>query len=182
MKGYKKFLAIDDSFFKKPGKCFVVEVLWRERVVGLGVHSLWTDPGDLTEFVRRIVHQCNADLVFVDGVTICGFGMWDPSELEVPTIAVLKKVPKLLKAKDVILRLHGIKMWNVAKELIRRLESVEVNKRKFYIARYGIDKPNAINVLRKTCKYSYFPEPLRLADVIARELGSRFIKETSPDS
>ncbi len=181
MREFKRYLAIDDSFFSKPGKCLLVSVIYDAKVTGIGIHELWTDPGDLTHLLKSILNLHNIDLVFVDGITVCGFGIWRLDRIDKPAIAILKKVPALYRAKNVILRMYGPEIWEFVINFIKRLELVEINKRRFYVARYGITKEEGLRVLTKLSKYSYFPEPLRLADLIAHEMGSRFIKGTRGD-
>jgi len=128
------------------------------------------------KIVRKLVNRGERAAVFLDGVTYAGFNLVDPEELAKRTgviaISIFRRKPneeRILRA----LKLH-FQDWESRWEVISRAST---NARKIWIRGRTIyyysfpESPSVSEIIRKMAVASKIPEPLRMADMFAKEIG-----------
>lgn len=179
-------IGIDDGMFLKGkskwtvlvGVLFVglkLEKIAMERVEVDGLNG--------TSVAWKILNRLEVKpgaTVFLDGITYAGFNFIDPVELSEKSfshvIAVFRRRPneeRILRA----LKLHFLDWeirWKVISKVSTGINEMNVRGRKLYYYSY----PNSYEAkmkIRKIAVTSKIPEPLRLADALAKEVGKFLI-------
>ncbi len=174
MKENIRAMGFDDGYFKeRRGTTVLVGVLMRPGVVeGIVVSEVTVDGDDATDTLLsllsgRIGRQAN--VVFTNGIVFGGTNILDMerlvSETGKPFIAIVRKRPN---QEDFLRVLERSAPWKA--ELARRLGTpvqFQTKKGNIYVNFWGIEKEEAKRVIERFQVTSSFPEPLRLAHLIA---------------
>lgn len=182
------YIGLDDGMFLKE------KSKWTVLVGVLFVKTKWTDTAltritvdglDGTASAERLINRLLKDkgkgVIFLDGVTYAGFNLIDPAELAertgLITISIFRKIPnenKILKA----LRLHFTDWetrWKIISNVSTRLNKLTIRGRTIYF--YSSSEEGRIpSLIRKMAILSKIPEPLRIADMLAKEIGRLLVR------
>lgn len=174
MKQEIRILGIDDgSFSKKDKKVLIAGVVMRgnSSVDGTLSSEITVDGLDSTEKIIEMVnkskHKGQLKCIMTHGSTLGGFNLIDISEIykktKIPVIAVVRREPKL---RDV---LDALKNLPHEKERIVTMKNCgDVHKyKKIYFQVSGLELHEAQEIIDKSIKRGNFPEPVRMAHIIA---------------
>ncbi len=182
-------LGIDDGYFplkykETKGKTLLVGVLCLSTLPkGLAVTEVTVDGDDGTEKAAYIVHEilrkypnAGLDALFLDGVTVAGFNIIDPSRIHellgLPVITVFKHPLNLEKVR-MALQTHfpeGGWRYEVIREAYSSGREVVTKWRRLIISCKGIGCYEAGSLISELQVQGPLPEPLRLADLVASGL------------
>ena len=183
MKNSLKSIGIDDGYFpiKYKGlrkRTLIAAVLCiNHDVENLVLEPVTVDGLDGTESAVRAVRRIGvADVIFQDGVTIAGFNVIDPEELNamtgIPVTVIFKHDLNLEKIYSA-LKKH-FNDWRERYEVISRTYSKSIKVptpwRDIRISTVNIEVNKALSYIIKLQTVSPLPEPLRLADIVASGL------------
>jgi endonuclease V-like protein UPF0215 family len=187
--GYLATLGIDDGYFpleykETKGKTLLVGVLCVNTLPkGLTVTNVTVDGSDGTEKAAFIANEMvrrypniELDALFLDGVTVAGFNIINPSRLHkllrLPVITVFKHPLNLDKVREALLKHFpdGESRYEVIREAYLSSKEVVTKWKKLIISCSGIGCSEAGNLISKLQVQGPLPEPLRLADLVASGL------------
>lgn len=175
LKKEARVVGIDDGPFKKgsKGNVLIVGVVYRGGQFMDAVLSTKAriDGTNATEKIGRMIQKCKyrtqLRAVFLNGIAVGGFNIIDLEKLHkmlrLPIIAVVRKYPdfaKIKKALQLIGKPHRFK-------LIEKLPK-PTKAGKIYIQFVGTTSDQAKELVKLTSTHSFFPEPIRIAHLIAR--------------
>ena len=173
-------LGIDDGPFEKgqDRKVPIVAVMMEcgDLCEGVAITEFPVDGAGATEFLTDWIESLRLrptlQGIVLGGITIAGLGVIDiralAKGLEVPVLVVTRRDPAN----------HRLDQALEASGLTERLAVVNQTPPAFeaepglFIAHTGADRDEAEALLRATLRKSKFPEPLRVAHLIARALVS----------
>ncbi len=170
--------GIDDGPFSKGQRSPVpiVGVLMEgaELTEGIAIGSFAVDGSDATEFlvewISGLRFHASAQAIVLGGITIAGLGIIDISaladRLARPVLVVNRKDPAISKLGEA-LSAAGLS------ERLKILEQTPPALRicdGLYLAMAGVEPDDARRLLQATLKKAQWPEPLRVAHLIARAL------------
>lgn len=173
-------LGVDDGAFDKfrDARAVVVGIAMEghDLVESVAVNAFPVDGDDATGFlaawletlrVRPALHA-----VFLGGITLAGLGVVDlpalAGRLGLPVIAVTRRDPRdhrLARALGAAGRPERLALVERAPEAFRAAPGV-------YLAQAGTSDDRAAALLRAARGKSAFPEPLRLAHLVARAIAT----------
>lgn len=184
MKTSLRTLGVDDGYFpptyKKSGRRTLIATAVCEGInlVAIKLEKIAVDGLDGTEAVLKCVKSLGTgySALFLDGVTYAGFNVVDPdiiySETEKPVITVFKHSLNLKLIKEALMK--NFNDWPYRYEVIERtyLRAHEITtpKGNLIISCIGISYADAFNVIVNLQNINQYPEPLRVADLIASGL------------
>ena len=175
---------MDDGQFipHTQGNVLVVGVVFRGGVSIDGVmHTEIAIDGldateKLTEMVNTSPHRRQLRLVMLNGVTFAGFNVVDIQRLHastgLPVIALTQDKPDLEAIHDALKHLPDTEVrWQI---VLRAGEIHEVTNKggKLYMGLAGVSMADALKILALTSTRGSFPEPLRVAHLIASGITS----------
>ena len=185
-------IAVDDGYFEfkwrmekhvfKAPVCFVYT--YHVEPLNVVLKLMTIDGLDGTEIfldtANEILHgRRTLDLVLLAGITYCGFNIIDPvvihETLNVPVIVVTDKPPndeaveKALRAhfRDYEVRLRILQRFRRCTSIVR----VEYLNTQLYLQPLGLAVDKAVEYIKSLMLKSGYPEPLRLAKLIASTIG-----------
>jgi endonuclease V-like protein UPF0215 family len=177
-------LGVDDGYFptsykKSNKKTLLALVECRDLTITKVKLSLITIDGlDGTEVLLKNIESLKNKyrVIFLDGVTYAGFNIIDPEEIYnktlIPVITVFKHRLNLNLVKEALMK--NFNDWLVRYSVIERTynKSYEITtpKGNLIISLTGIDIHEAYNIIVRLQNISQYPEPLRLADIVASGL------------
>ncbi len=184
MKALLKTLGVDDGYFpltyKKSGRKTLLVMTSCEglNLTAIRLGTISVDGLDGTEVTLKCVRSLGIthSAIFLDGVTYAGFNIVDPevihSEISVPVIAIFKHSLNLKSIRDALMKNFDdwLDRYKVIEKSYRKVYEVTTPKGNLLISCTGISNANAFNVLLSLQKINQYPEPLRIADVIASGL------------
>ncbi|MFO0567591.1 MAG: DUF99 family protein [Polyangiaceae bacterium] len=148
----------------------------RTRIDGVLIGKVRRDGRDATrriaELVSRSPFHVQAHAILLQGIAVGGFNVVDVQALhealERPVLVVVRRPPDLARIRRVLLEKvpGGARKWR----LIERLGPPEPLDG-VWVQRVGLDLSRARQVLRASRLHGSFPEPLRLAHLIAGAVG-----------
>lgn len=167
------------SFKAKGGKTLLIGTLTqRFRMLSIAYRFVEVDGLDATEKALEIASELSSfNLIMLSSVACAGFNILNPfklhSELKVPVIIVLKEE---VDNRSIYLALvkhfqDWMIRWNVFEELAKKAPLHQVNldgRRPIYIEAISMDVKEAEEVVRALIKWGRVPEPLRMAEAIAK--------------
>jgi hypothetical protein len=174
-----RILGVDDGQFvpHTEGAVIVVGVVFRggRQIDGVMHTHVAIDGFDaneqLTNMINGSPHRKQLRLAMLNGITFAGFNVVDIKRLnkdtKLPIIAITLKKPDLEAVRKALRNLpRGEERWNV---LLSAGEIYEVccKDKKIYVELAGISLADAKEIIKSTSKNSSFPEPLRVAHLIA---------------
>ena len=168
-------LGIDDGSFvpKKSKECLLVGVVLRadNRVEGVLSCMLRVDGMEATERIVEMVSQSRfasqIAVIFLSGLNFAGFNIVDikalSNKLNRPVIVVMKKQPKLDRIKAALSAFPDARYRLNVLENAGEVEHVG----DIYCQRAGITLEQTRKAIKAFTLYSNYPEPVRLAHIIA---------------
>ncbi len=172
-------LGIDDGKFtpRTEGSVIVVGVVFRggSFIDGVMHTSVAIDGLDATEKLAAMInsssHRRQLRLVMLNGVTLGGFNLVDIGRLHgltgLPVVVLTREKPDLAAIRDALKNLpDSEERWRIV------LAAGEIHEfmcrgSKLYLEVAGISLADAMRIVKLTSTRSCFPEPLRVAHLIA---------------
>ncbi len=181
IKNQIRILGFDDGPFSKRQKnCIVIGVAFRgsEQLDGVLKTNVKVDGFDATDKIALAVNRTkhrDKRIVMLDGITYAGFNVVDIKKLSentnLPVIAVMRKYPKIDEFISAMKKLEGFDKRMEAVKNAGKIYSTTVKnktqKGKLYFQKSGISISDAKKVINISIKTSLYPEPLRVAHLIA---------------
>lgn len=173
-----RILGIDDCpLEKRKKKVMIIGTIFRggKFMDGLLTTFIEKDGLDSTTKIASMInksrHKPQIKVIMLDGITLAGFNIIDLKKLfeltSKPIIAINRKKPSL---KDVKKALKNFKDFKKRWEMIKNAGKIKLftmKKLKIYYQNFGIEDEEAEEVIRISCTHANFPEPLRIAHIIA---------------
>ncbi|MCD6105991.1 MAG: DUF99 family protein [Thermoplasmata archaeon] len=175
VKRHLRALGVDDAPFRRgQGECTLVGVLVRapSYVEGFVLGRVSVDGEDATGEIARMANSRIgrvANVIMVNGVAVAGLNVVDLRGLSRltgrPVISVSKNRPR----RELFLRaLKKVPGWEERWRLIEDLETVEIDG--LYVHPVGLGIEDLRKVIENFQFRGKYPEPLRIAHLLARAL------------
>ena len=174
-----RVLGVDDGKFTPhtEGSVIVVGVVFRGGcwLDGVMHTDIAIDGFDATEQIASMInsspHCKQLRLIMLNGITFAGFNVVNIKKLHfatnLPVIALTGNKPDLDSIRDALNNLPKTdERWKTVLEAGEIHEITSRNK-KLYIVLAGISPADAQKIIELTATRSSFPEPLRVAHIIA---------------
>ncbi|MCI4360674.1 MAG: DUF99 family protein [Thermoplasmata archaeon] len=184
-KRHLRVVAIDDgAFTRRSAEAPLVALVWSspEELEGVALGGARVDGDDATDriiaLVRSLRQYEGVRAVLVDGITVAGFNVLDLGRLaralRRPVISVTRRPPEFDRIRSA-LRTYFPKDADVRWRRLRRypLFRVPTGERPILAAAVGCSRPEAIALVQRLTRRGHWPEPLRLAHMIAHAVGAR---------
>ncbi len=179
VKPHVRVVGIDDGAFQRtdrraPIAAVVLSV--PQYIESVEVGSVEVDGHDSTErvveLVRRTGHVADLRAVLLDGVVLGGFNVLDldrlTRELRLPVVSLTRRAPDLARIRAALVK------WfprdarrRYALLTAHRLFRVPTSGRSIFASAVGCRRVDALALIRRTTVRGFWPEPLRLAHLIA---------------
>lgn len=177
----------DGSFspykFQKKGKTILCGVLMRGfKIEEVALRLIDVDGLDATEKLMDMArHLGSLDMIILGGVTFGGFNIIDPvfvhEELKVPVVVVTTEKPDN-EAVFNALRKH-FKDWEVRYQVFEKLASISPiyeaklhpKENPAFLEVVGVEFERALEILRRATVRGRVPEPVRVANRIAKAVS-----------
>ncbi len=179
-----RVLGIDDGKFtpRTQGSVIVIGVVFRGGcwVDGVMHTTVAIDGFDATEQIASMInsspHCKQLRLVMMNGITFAGFNVVDIKKLnsatKLPIMVLVREKPDLDAIKKAINNLpRSDERWNMILNAGQIFE-IKCGDKKLYMELAGVSEANAIEIVELTSTRSNFPEPLRIAHIIASGITS----------
>jgi endonuclease V-like protein UPF0215 family len=179
-KPHPRVVGVDDGPFRRRSRTALVALVFcslPERVDGVAFAHVAVDGSDSTERIahalRTSPHWDGVRAVLLDGVTVGGFNVLDLSALakavERPVVAVTPRTPDF-PSIDAALRTYfprdRARRWRLLRS--RPLFAVRLPTGTVLAAVAGATRAEASALVRRATREGLWPEPLRLARLVAR--------------
>jgi len=174
-----RVLGVDDGQFvpHTEGSVIVVGVVFRGgcQIDGVTHTHVAIDGFDSTAKLASMIndspHRKQLRLVMLNGITLAGFNVVDlkrlSSETKLPVIAVTLKQPDLESVQKAISNLpNADERWRTILSA-GEIHEVSCKGKRLYVELAGISLFDAQEIIKLTSVNSSFPEPLRVAHLIA---------------
>ena len=174
-----RILGVDDGKFvpHTQGVVIVVGVVFRGgcSIDGVMHTHVAIDGFDATEKLASMInsspHCKQLRLVMLNGITFAGFNVVNMKRLNLatglPVIALTRDKPDLEAVRKALNNLTGSEeRWNLILEA-GKIHEVACKGKKLYMEITGISESDAQEIVQSTATRSSFPEPLRIAHLIA---------------
>jgi endonuclease V-like protein UPF0215 family len=174
-----RILGVDDGKFvpHTPGAVIVVGVVFRGgcSIDGVMHTHVAIDGFDATEQLTYMInsspHRKQLRLVMLNGITFAGFNVVDIRKLnlatKLPIIAITRHKPDLEAVRKALDNLpKSDERWKMVLAA-GDIHEVRCMSKKIYLELAGISLADAQEVVELTSTSSRFPEPLRVAHLIA---------------
>lgn len=182
-KPHVRVAAVDDGAFGREDRWAPVAVVIAStpsELEGVLLGAVRVDGTDATDRVvallRSSSHLDGIRAVLVDGVVLGGFNVLDlpalAREVERPVVAVTRRRPDLAKIRAAVRKYFPRDArLRLARLAARPLFPVPTGARPIYAACAGCTRADAVRLVQRTAVRGFWPEPLRLAHLIARAAG-----------
>lgn len=179
VKPHVRVVGIDDGAFRRVDRrapIAAVTVSAPEYVEAVEVGSVEVDGRDATEraveLVRRTGHLADLRAVLVDGVVLGGFNVVDldrlAGELRLPVVSLTRRAPDLARIRAALVKWFSRDARRrYALLTAHRLFPVPTSGRPIFASVVGCRRVDALALIRRTTVRGFWPEPLRLAHLIA---------------
>jgi endonuclease V-like protein UPF0215 family len=174
-----RVLGIDDGKFipHTEGRVIVVGVVFRGGcwIDGVMHTRIAIDGLDATEKLVSMIntspHRRQLRLVMLNGVTFAGFNLVDIKMLNsatgLPVVALTREKPDLEAIRQALKHLPDTdERWRIVLAA-GEIHEVTCKGSKLYMEMAGISLADALKIVELTSTRSCFPEPLRVAHLIA---------------
>ncbi len=174
-----RVLGIDDGKFipHTEGDVIVVGIVFRggSSIDGVMHTRIAIDGLDATEKLTSMIntspHRRQLRLVMLNGVTFAGFNLVDIKTLNsatgLPVIALTREKPDLEAIHQALKHLPDTdERWRIVLAA-GEIHEVTCKGSKLYMEMAGISLADALKIVELTSTRSCFPEPLRVAHLIA---------------
>ncbi len=178
-KPHPRVAAVDDGAFRRGDRSApiaAVVVSAPSYVEAIRTATVRVDGRDGTRRVVALVRATGPTdglrALLLDGAVVGGFNVLDldriHAALRVPVVAVTRRAPEFGKIRSALAkwfpRDHG-ERWR--RLTAHRLFAVPTGGHPIYAAAVGCTKADAARLVRRTLVRGYWPEPLRLAHLVA---------------
>lgn len=185
VKPHVRVVGIDDGAFERTDRCApiaAVAVSAPQYVESIEVGSVEVDGRDATEraiaLVLRTGHVADLRAVLVDGIVLGGFNVLDLDrlsvELSLPVVSLTRRAPDLDRIRA------ALRKWfprdarrRYALLTAHRLFRVPTSGHPLFASAVGCRHVDALALLRRTTMRGFWPEPLRLAHLVASAVSDR---------
>lgn len=183
-----RFLGVEDgSFnpykFQRRGKTILCGVLTNGlKVEEVALRLIDVDGLDATEKLLDIANRLvSLDMIILGGVTFGGFNVIDPvivhQELKVPVVVVTTEKPNNEAVLNA-LKKH-FEDWEIRYKVFEKLASISpifeaklhYRENPIFLEVVGIEFEKAVEVLRRVTIRGRIPEPVRIANRIAKAVS-----------
>ena len=174
-----RVLGVDDGKFTPhtEGNVIVVGVVFRGGcwLDGVMHTNITIDGFDATEQIASMInsspHCKQLRLIMLNGITFAGFNVVNIKNLNfatnLPVIALAGDKPDLDSIRDALNNLPNTdERWQTVLEA-GEVHEITSRGKKLYIVLAGISLADAQKIVKLTATRSSFPEPLRVAHIIA---------------
>lgn len=174
-----RILGIDDGKFvpHTKGVDIVVGVVFRGSCLIDGVMHTHVDidgfdaTDRLADMINSSPHRKQLRLVMLNGITLAGFNVVDIRKLhlaiDLPVIALTSDKPDLTAVKEALTNLpQSEERWKMIRAA-GDIHEVHSKGKTIYMELAGISLADAQKIVKLTSTASSFPEPLRVAHLIA---------------
>jgi len=174
-----RILGVDDGKFvpQTEGSAIVVGVVFRGgyEIDGVMHTHVEIDGFDATEKLASMInsspHRKQLRLVMLNGITFAGFNVVDIKKLNeitaLPVIALTPKEPDLEAVQNALSNLpKSQERWKIILAA-GEIHEFRCKGKKIYMELAGISLVDAEEIVKLTSISSCFPEPLRVAHLIA---------------
>jgi uncharacterized protein len=174
-----RVLGVDDGKFKPhtKGTSIVVGVVFRggKSIDGVMHTKIVIDGLDATDQIAKMVnaspHRRQLRLIMLNGITFAGFNIVDINRLNaatgLPVLALTRDKPDLDSIHEALKHLPDVEVrWQMALGA-GEIHQVNCKGSPSYVELAGISLIDAQKIIELTSTRSCFPEPLRVAHLIA---------------
>ena len=174
----------DGAFTRRQARAPLVALVWSgpDEIEAVAIGSVAVDGRDATERIVALVRGTRQfegiRAVLLDGVTFGGFNVVNldriARDLGRPVVAVTREAPDLARICAAIYAYFPDDAATRWRRLRRHpLFRVPMGERSILAAAVGCTQEEAIALLHRTIRRGAWPEPLRLAHLIAHAVGTR---------
>ena len=174
-----RVLGVDDCAFQTFGstRAMVIGVvfrggLWLDGVMRTAVAVDGRDATErITNMVKSSTHYRQLRLIMLDSITVAGFNIVNICQLfgetKLPVIALTREKPSNDKVKKALRNLPDWEeRWKAIKKAGELVET-RVRRTPLFMHLSGISTQDAEKIVRITSTRANFPEPLRVAHILA---------------
>jgi uncharacterized protein len=184
-KTHLRIVAVDDGAFRRrQARAPLVALVWSapDEIEGVVIGSVEVDGRDATERIAELVRATRQfegiRCVLLDGITFGGFNVVDldrlARDLERPVVAVTRDRPDFDLMHAALRKYFPRDAASRWRRLRRhRLFQVPSGERPILAAAVGCTRADAIALLQRATRRGRWPEPLRLAHLVAHAVGVR---------
>jgi len=174
-----RVLGIDDCAFQtfKSSRATVIGVVFRGGLWLDGVMrtDVTVDGRDATERIMNMIkssaHYRQLRLVMTDSITVAGFNIVNIRQLfgetKLPVIAITREKPSIDEVKTALRNLPDWEERWKSIEDAGELVETRVRRTPLFMHLAGISIQDAEKIVRTTSTRANFPEPLRVAHILA---------------
>ncbi len=177
-----RILGIDDCpFSPHQDKVVLLGVifrggLWFDGVMRTEVQVDGRDSTEkIVEMIRSSTHYKQLRVIMMDSITVAGFNIVDLQKLcdetRLPVIVITKEKPN---EKEVKTALQNLPDWKERWRIIENagsLNEIQIRNTKLYAHIVGAILVDAEKIIRVSSTRANFPEPLRVAHLLAQGLS-----------
>ncbi len=180
MRRFAHVIAFDDCAFDREVRGdvgLIGAVMAGPRLDGVVSGRVRRDGANSSSVMAKMIFESrfveHLQLIMLQGIAVAGFNVVDVFELhavtDLPILVVARKEPDLNAIRDTLtLRIRGgIRKWHI----IERLGAME-RARGVWVQRVGLARDEADTILERHAVNGNYPEPLRVAHLIASGVPS----------
>ena len=178
-KPHPQFVGVDDGAFDRSepyAPIAAVVVTLPEHLEAVRVGRVRVDGTDGTRRVLGLVRSLGpldgVRAVLVDGAVVGGFNVLDLDEvhraLRIPVVAVTRRPPEFPRIRAALSKWFprtAKKRWALLRA--HRLFPVPTSGKPILATAVGCSRPDAVRLVQRSSVRGYWPEPLRIAHLIA---------------
>jgi len=174
-----RVLGVDDGKFTPhtKGEVLIVGVVFRagNSIDGVMHTHIEIDGLDATEKIAAMInaspHRHQLRVIMLNGITFAGFNLVDIQKLNketgLPVIALTHEKPDLEAINDALKHLPDTeRRWQIVQNA-GEIHAVTNRDAKLYMGLAGVSMADALTLLDLTSTRGSYPEPLRVAHLIA---------------
>ncbi len=184
-KAHPRLVGVDDGAFRRGDReapIAAVVVALPDGIEAVGISRVTVDGRDGTARVRALVRAVSPPegvrAVLIDGPVVGGFNVLDLGALHralgVPVVAVTRRRPEFARIRAALAKWFP-RSARARYALLRRhrLHRVPTAGTPIWAAASGCPGRDAVALVRRAMVRGYWPEPLRLAHLVASAAGAR---------
>lgn len=182
---YPRVVGVEDGYFKlewkrkKLGeKTIIAIVAWEGGIIDFKLKRVKIDGLEGTVKFLEGYHELNVEdiaAIMLGGVTFAGFNIIDPttvySETKVPVIVVTRGKPNVRKVRRALE--DNFEDWKVRWSILENFRKkasrtfLHLGETTLYLQFIGLNVRDTVEIVKSTVVHGGFPEPLRIAKLIA---------------
>ncbi len=176
-----RIIGFDDGPFSRRNKrCLLIGCVFRghKQIDGVIRTYVEVDGLDATERIAECVTKSkfkDARVIMLDGITFAGFNIVNIKELEKATgmgvIAINRKKPDIEEFLNAMKKLPNYKKRLACVKAAGKIYSLRIElgaqRGRIYYQKAGLSKKECEKIIKVSVYTSLFPEPLRVAHLIA---------------